>query len=255
MSESKRILEDLKSKVTISKIYNSDIIENDDTEKFEEKIHCSNTDDIKNNHLSDIIENDDTEKLGEKIHCSGTDESKNSHLSDIIENNYAEKYEKLINSFDIIEDENIKKKINSTENKRELNWNLISLNKNIDEEFIEKYEKFVYWNNISMGRTFTMEFLEKYRKKIDWSYIWRGPNLSDDLVNQFHKYFITLNIPTRKLIKLKISTIHLIKDKINWYYVSQYRGLPKNFMKEFSGKLHWPYIREWSKFAKPEDLN
>jgi len=213
--------------------------------------------------LSDIIKNNDIEKLEEKNYSLGINESENNHLSDIIKNNDSDiirnndtkNLEKLINSFNIIEDENIEEKINLTQNKRELNWNLISLNHNLSEKSIEKYEKFIIWNNISMGKKFTFDFLEKYREKLDWSYIWQGPNLSDDLVNKFHEYFTTLNIPTGKLIKLKFPTIHLIKNKINWYYVSQYRGLPKNFMKEFSRELYWPYISEWSKFVKPEDLN
>ena len=233
----------------------SDIIENNDIEKLEEKICSLCINESENNHLSDIIENNDIKKLEEKNCSLGINESKNNHLPDIIENNDTKNLEKLINSFNIIEDENIGEKINLTQNKRELNWNLISLNHNLSEESIEKYEKFIIWNNISMGKKFTFDFLEKYREKLDWSYIWQGPNLSDDLVNKFHEYFTTLNIPTGKLIKLKFPTIHLIKNKINWYYVSQYRGLQKNFMKEFSRELYWPYISEWSKFVKPEDLN
>jgi hypothetical protein len=45
-------------------------------------------------------------------------------------------------------------------------WDIISINQNLSEEFIEKYQDKINWASVSLFQDFSWEFLQKFSKKI-----------------------------------------------------------------------------------------
>ena len=103
---------------------------------------------------------------------------------DIIEHNpnYTIKY-KNNNSYYKYKNSNIK---DLDLNSNDINWYALSCNKNIDENFVEKYKKNIDFNNICNNPNISFEYLVKNIDKINQKYyLSNSPNLK---IKHYEKY-------------------------------------------------------------------
>jgi uncharacterized protein YnzC (UPF0291/DUF896 family) len=70
-----------------------------------------------------------------------------------------------------------------------INWDEISENQNLSEEFIEKFKDKVYWERISRKQKLSEEFIEKFKDKVYWDVISVVQKLSEEFIEKFkHKF-------------------------------------------------------------------
>lgn len=84
---------------------------------------------------------------------------------------------------DKIEDfiNNIMPELNINEEHSEC-WNIISINQQLSEEFIEKYQDKIIWASVSLFQDLSWEFLQKFSKKIILKNLSENDCLNDKLI-------------------------------------------------------------------------
>jgi len=112
------------------------------------------------------------------------------------------------------------------ENAYKVDWEYISATQKLSEEFIKEFQYKVYWDCISEYQELSMDFIREFQNKVDWYYISRYQKLSfEEFIREF-------------------------KDKVNWNCISKYQKLSKDFMKEFNlkkPKNNWLYTSKKKK--------
>jgi hypothetical protein len=53
----------------------------------------------------------------------------------------------------------------------DIDWEEISCNQKLSEEFIEKFQNKVDWDAISIHQKLSEEFIQKFQDKVNWGYI------------------------------------------------------------------------------------
>ena len=66
-------------------------------------------------------------------------------------------------------------------------WEYISCNFKLSEDFIRMYKKCVNWNYISRYQKLSESFIEKYQDKIDWVWISEHQNISDIFILKYYE--------------------------------------------------------------------
>lgn len=99
--------------------------------------------------------------------------------------------------------------------KDDIKWlNLVRNYQNeIDEEFVQKYEKYFDWNAISRFCTLTEDFIRRFHDKVDWEYICTHQVLSESFVDEF-------------------------ADKVDWKEIFYYQSFSKNFKEKWKHKIY-----------------
>lgn len=69
-----------------------------------------------------------------------------------------------------------------------IDWNCISTNKNLNEEFINYYQDRLNWNLISRYYNCSEDFIRKNKDKVSWYYIANYQNVSDEFLEEFNNY-------------------------------------------------------------------
>ena len=89
----------------------------------------------------------------------------------------------------------------------DVDWNGISFNQILSEEFIEKFTYKVNWYNISGWQNLSEQFIEKFADKINWYIISQSQTLSEQFIEKF-------------------------TDNLDWYNISRCQTLSKSFIKK-----------------------
>ena len=96
----------------------------------------------------------------------------------------------VTNQIKIIEEiHNIKKFIDENINNFVVDWNYISKNQKLSEEFIEKYIDKVNWDCISINQKLSEEFIEKHYDKVNWHYISQFEKVSESFIKKHSDKF------------------------------------------------------------------
>ena len=90
------------------------------------------------------------------------------------EDTYLEVYDIRNKCFDMLDN-----------NKKKINWDWISINQTLSEEFIEKHMDKVEWFWISRYQTLSESFIEKYKDKVDWFWISEYQTLSEEFKKKY----------------------------------------------------------------------
>jgi len=131
--------------------------------------------------------------------------------------------------------------------KNKVNWNYISSNQKLSENFIREFQNRVNWEYISIYQKLSEDFIREFKNQINWSYISKYQNLPEDFIREFENRVNWEYIS--KYQKLSEDFIYEFQDKINWYYIINYQKLSPEFCKEFNlkiSKYNWLYkTKEW----------
>ena len=95
-------------------------------------------------------------------------------------------------------------------------WNDISRNKTLSEDFIEKYKDKVDWNEISFHQKLSERFIEKHADKVNWRYITYCQKLSKEFLRK--NYYIVHNCGNEN------RSIMIYKDNPKIIYIGCFSG-------------------------------
>jgi hypothetical protein len=93
-------------------------------------------------------------------------------------------------------------------------WGLISLNYDLTEKFIRKYQNEVNWFYITEYQKFSEEFIREFQDKIHWNRILKFKKLSDELIRDF-------------------------ADKVDWVNFVKYQKVPDKIALEYHKLIDW----------------
>ena len=66
-----------------------------------------------------------------------------------------------------------------------INWSCVSLDGNLSEDFIRKFQDKVNWTYITRYQKLSESFIEEFQDKIDWRYISYYQILSENFIRKF----------------------------------------------------------------------
>ena len=68
---------------------------------------------------------------------------------------------------------------------RDINWNHISFDQKLSENFMREYQDKIEWENISYTQILSESFIIEFQDKVDWYCISKGQKLSNDFIIEF----------------------------------------------------------------------
>jgi hypothetical protein len=93
-------------------------------------------------------------------------------------------------------------------------WEYISKNKTVSEDFIREFKSEVDWGYISIYQNLSEGFIREFKGLVSWYYLSRYQNLSEEFICEF------INI-------------------IDWRFVSRFQNLSEEFIIKYKDKIHW----------------
>ncbi|MBW3020320.1 hypothetical protein KY334_03410 [Candidatus Woesearchaeota archaeon] len=91
-------------------------------------------------------------------------------------------------------------------------WNDLSRDYKLLEDFIIEFQYLVNWKCISISQKLSEDFIKKFAYYVDWDYISKYQVLSENFIREY-------------------------KNKLNWYCILIYQKLSEEFFLEFESKL------------------
>ena len=111
-------------------------------------------------------------------------------------------------------------------NPKKFNWDSISTDLILSEEFIEEFQDYVNWGDISLHQKLSEKFIIKFQDKVEWVNICLMQNLSENFIRNF-------------------------KHKVHWSNIFIIQKLSKEFIIEF----YDIFIQYSEYFLKNEKIN
>ena len=125
-----------------------------------------------------------------------------------------------------------------TEDQLSLNdWEKISVEKSLSEEFIGVFKDKVNWLSISLFQNLSEQFISDFEDFVIWKYISNGQMLSEDFIRE-HQNILNWSYITEKQ-KLSNEFLHEFQHRIDWEWISQFFKLTDDFLCEFEHKIDW----------------
>ena len=100
-----------------------------------------------------------------------------------------------------------------------VNWEYISKNQKLSEDFIREFQDKVDWYYISRYQKLSEDFIREFQDRVDWEYISQYQKLSEDFIRKF-------------------------PNNVKWYNISRYQKLSEDFINECKLKINkdnWLY--------------
>jgi hypothetical protein len=126
----------------------------------------------------------------------------------------------------------------------EISWNSISRNKNLSDEFFEKYfDKFKDYelSNIVSNNKFSIDFLEKHFDKLDINQILSSQNLSEEFLKKHISDFDGCNLTTiirhQKLSENFIKEYNQFMEKDKFMEIIRYQKLSCEFLEKHINEI------------------
>jgi len=95
-----------------------------------------------------------------------------------------------------------------------VDWECISNNYALSENFMREFQDKINWNIISAYyHKLSENFIREFKDKLGWDYISMNQKLSENFIREF-------------------------QNDVYWNYISEYQNLSKNFKEEFKYKLN-----------------
>ena len=121
-----------------------------------------------------------------------------------------------------------------------VNWNFISYNQTLSEDFIRKFQNKVNWYYISRYQKLTEDFIREFKDKVNWARISTYQKLSESFIREFQDQLNWNYISANQ--KLSEALIREFKDKVSWDSISAYQKLSEAFIREFQDQVYWDFI-------------
>jgi hypothetical protein len=108
----------------------------------------------------------------------------------------------------------IKKKVEKVKDLKYIDWDKISENKILTEEFIREFSGYLNWSAICIYQELSEDFIREFKDKVYWYSIFKNQNLSRGFIYDF--------LP-----------------KVNWLAISSSKHLTDDLIIEFQDKISW----------------
>ena len=129
-----------------------------------------------------------------------------------------------------------------------VNWNTISYTQILSEEFIRRNADKLNWYSISEYQKLSEAFIREFQDKVRWDKISRYQKLSEPFIREFQDKIVWYCISAYQ--KLSEAFIREFQDKVVWYLISKYQKLSESFIREFQDKVGWYGISEYQKLSE-----
>ena len=99
-----------------------------------------------------------------------------------------------------------------------------------EDQFINKYEKYIKWYVLSSNKKLTIDFIKKYKDKLNWT-----------------------NLSKNEIFLKNEEYLDEFKDKLNWTsvcYIIKKDELTYDFVEKYKNYLHWRGILSRFKINK-----
>lgn len=121
-------------------------------------------------------------------------------------------------------------------NKKNINWEYISNNILLSDDFIIEFHDKLDWNGVSGFQTLNESLIKKFSNKVNWKKISYYQLLSEDFIIQ-HKDYVDWKEISRSQ-KLSEDFIVKFEDKVDWHDIFYNQNLSENFIIKFLNKFH-----------------
>lgn len=121
-----------------------------------------------------------------------------------------------------------------------LSWGYISMNPNLTENFIRRYNGFLNFKNISSNSVLSESFIEEFSDKLNWSVMSSHQYLTERLMEKY-----VSKIPWGTVSQYQPMSEEFIRkyeDRVNWSCISAHQLLSWDFILEFKDRLDWGKI-------------
>lgn len=98
-----------------------------------------------------------------------------------------------------------------------VDWEEISWNYKLDEDFIEKYADHIDWGGVSKNSKLSESFIDKWSHRVNWRLICMYQELSEDFIDNH-------------------------KDKVFWSAIAINQKLSEQFIEKHADKLFWESV-------------
>jgi len=129
-----------------------------------------------------------------------------------------------------------------------VSWNYISHYQKLSEDFIREFQSKVYWGNISRCQKLSENFIREFQSKVDWYCISYDQKLSEDFIREFQSEVDWVNISTCQI--LSEDFIREFQSKVDWGNISRYQKLSENLIREFHDEVSWDNISRYQKLSE-----
>ena len=121
-----------------------------------------------------------------------------------------------------------------------IDWNDISKNKKLSEDFIEENADKVNWMLISEYQKLSEPFIERHADDVYWPYISIHQKLSEPFIER-HADDVSWDMISI-FQKLSEPFIEKFRDRVDWARISQYQKLTEPFIAKYQHRVYWPFI-------------
>ena len=116
-------------------------------------------------------------------------------------------------------------------------WDNISENMQLSEEFIREFKDEVNWFSISLHQELSEKFIREFENCVHWKYISAKQLLSESFIREYQIMVDWKFIMERQ--KLSYEFIHEFENNIDWAWVSEYGKSSIDFLLEFQNRIDW----------------
>lgn len=129
-------------------------------------------------------------------------------------------------------------------------WYYISMNPNLTEEFIRRYEDNIDFKAISSTRYLSEDFIMKYEYKLNISSISNYRCLNEEIIEKHVNEIPSWNLSSYQVLSEDFIRRH--ENRLSWGCISTNQLLSWDFMLEFKDRLDWDCISGFQPFIDPE---
>ena len=134
------------------------------------------------------------------------------------------------------------------------NWTLISFRTfDLDEYFVEKYHKLIKWGVFLKGNM-NIKYIKKYYADITDHTVWNSIFEKLDVNYEFLHYFLNIlnwkKFKIERRMKLDYECIKLMKNFVDWDYISWSYTLDENFIRTNQSRVNWSNVCSHQKLTE-----
>ena len=93
------------------------------------------------------------------------------------------------------------------------------------------------WNEISENKILSEEFIREFQTHLNWSAICQYQQLSEDFIREFKENVYWYSIFKNQ--KLSKKFIYEFQPKVNWFAISCSQHITDDFLIEFQDNIYW----------------
>ena len=131
---------------------------------------------------------------------------------------------------------------------KDIDWYIISCDYILSEEFIQKYQQYIYWRVISHTQKLSEDFIERYEDKLCWWLMSMHQKFSESFMDRHSD-----KIEWAFASKYQCLTEFLIDKHVNdvdWNHISIYQNLSEEFIERHEKHVYWHYIYRYQKLSE-----